>query len=51
VLLADGNMVHFRAVRGVPVEGGRFFITEGLKPGQIVVLHAQSGKEGKIRLW
>lgn len=51
VLLVDGNMVHFQAVRGIPVEGGRFFITEGLKPGNIVVLHAQNGKEGKIRLW
>ncbi|TDY65201.1 hypothetical protein C8D99_101352 [Aminivibrio pyruvatiphilus] len=51
VLLVDGNMVHFQAVRGIPVEGGRFFITEGLRPGNIVVLHAQNGKEGKIRLW
>jgi len=51
VLLVDGNVVSFKAVRGVPVEGGQFFITEGLKPGHIVVLHAQSGKEGKIRLW
>ena len=50
-VLVDGNVVSFKAVRGVPVEGGQFFITEGLKPGHIVVLHAQSGKEGKIRLW
>jgi hypothetical protein len=51
VLQVDGNVVHFQAVRGIPVEGGRFFIAEGLKPGNIVVRHAQSGKEGKIRLW
>jgi hypothetical protein len=51
VFLVDGNIVHFQPVRGIPVEGGRFFITEGLRPGHIVVLHAQNGKEGKIRLW
>lgn len=50
VLLVDEG-VDFRQVSGVPVEDGRFFITQGLKPGQIVVLNAQSGKEGKIRIW
>ena len=50
VLMVDDG-VHFKQVRGVPVEEGRFFIDEGLSPGQIVVLNAQSGKEGKIRLW
>lgn len=50
VLMVDDG-VHFKQVAGVPVEEGRFFITGGLKPGQIVVLDAQSGKEGKIRLW
>ncbi|MGI6782637.1 MAG: hypothetical protein ACOX5A_00305 [Aminivibrio sp.] len=50
VLMVDDG-VHFKEVKGAPADEGRFFITEGLRPGQIVVLNAQSGKEGKIRLW
>ena len=51
VFSVEGNRVEFREITGTPVEGGRFFITEGLKPGNIAVLNARSAKEGKIRLW
>lgn len=51
VLLVEGNMVKFKSIKGLPSDGGAFFIEEGLKPGNVVVLHAQDGKEGKIRLW
>lgn len=51
VFSVEGNRVEFREITGMPVEGGRFFITGGVKPGNIAVLNARSAKEGKIRLW
>ncbi len=51
VLQVEGNMVKFKEIQGLPVEGGRFFVQSGLQPGNIVVLDADGAKEGKIRLW
>lgn len=51
VYLVEGNMARFHTVEGLPVEEGYFFVTAGLKSGNVVVLDAQKGREGKIRLW
>jgi hypothetical protein len=51
VYQVEGNVVTFRSVEGLPVEGHRFFVTSGLSSGNVVLLEAQKGKEGKIRLW
>lgn len=51
VLQVEGNIARFQGIKGLPVEGGRFFVTEGLSPGNVVLLFAQNAKEGKIRLW
>ncbi|MDI9370826.1 MAG: hypothetical protein GX181_10295 [Synergistaceae bacterium] len=51
VLLVEGNVAGFREIIGLPVEGRRFFVQKGLRPGNLVVLDADGAKEGKIRLW
>ena len=51
VLLVEGNMVRFHEIKGMPVEEGRFFVTSGLTPGNLVVRSAQTAREGKIQLW
>ncbi|NLB83395.1 MAG: hypothetical protein GX791_04030 [Synergistaceae bacterium] len=51
VLQVEGNMVRFQEIRGMPVEQGRFFVTSGLTPGNLVVRSAQSAREGKIQIW
>ncbi len=51
VLQVEGNVVRFQEIEGMPVEQGRFFVTSGLTPGNLVVRSAQNAREGKIRLW
>lgn len=51
VYKVEGNMVKFKEIEGLPVEGHRFFVQKGLQSGNIVVLDAEKAKEGKIRLW
>jgi len=51
VLMVLGGMTEFREVEGFPIEGNQFFITRGVLPGNVVVLHADGVREGVIRLW
>jgi hypothetical protein len=51
VFMVLGGMTEFREVEGFPVEGNNFFITNGVVPGNVVVLHADGVTEGVIRLW
>ncbi len=51
VMQVEGNVVGFKEIKGLPVEGHRFFVQKGLQPGNIVVLDADGAKEGKIKLW
>ena len=51
VFQVEGNIVKFKEIEGLPVEGHRFFVQKGLQSGNIVVLDAERAKEGKIRLW
>ena len=51
VFQVEGNIVKFKEIEGLPVEGHRFFVQKGLQSGNIVVLNAERAKEGKIRLW
>lgn len=51
VLLVKGSVTKFTLVEGFPADEKNFFITKGLQPGSIVVLHADKIKEGVIRLW
>jgi len=51
VLMVLGGMTEFREVEGFPIEGNKFFITSGVLPGNVVVLHADGIREGIIRLW
>ena len=51
VLMVLGGMTEFREVEGFPIDGNKFFITRGVLPGNVVVLHADGIREGIIRLW
>ena len=51
VLLVQGGITEFTEVEGFPVDEGNFFVTKGIVPGNVVVLHAGKVKEGVIRLW
>ena len=51
VLMVLGSMTEFTEVEGVHIEGDNFFITRGVLPGNVVVLHADRIKEGAVVLW
>lgn len=51
VLLVKGSITEFTEVEGFPADENNFFITKGILPGNVVVLHADKVKEGVIRLW
>lgn len=51
VLLVKGSITEFTEVEGFPADEVNFFITKGIVPGNVVVLHADRVKEGVIRLW
>ena len=51
VLMVLGSMTEFNEVEGFPIEGNNYFITKGILPGNVVVLHADRIKEGAVRLW
>ena len=51
VLLVQGSITEFTEVQGFSTDEDNFFITKGILPGNVVVLHADKVKEGAIRLW
>ncbi|MDR2180632.1 MAG: hypothetical protein LBP21_10010 [Synergistaceae bacterium] len=51
VLMVKGTVTEFTQVEGFPADESNFFITKGVVPGNVVVLHADKVKEGVVRLW
>lgn len=51
VILVQGSAAEFKQVEGFPADEKNFFITKGIFPGNVVVLHADKVKEGVVRLW
>lgn len=51
VYLVKGGNACFREISGTPMSGGRFFVSTGLDPGNLVILKGIAAKEGRIRFW
>ena len=51
VYRVEGDEVVKRKVMGLPLGKGKFMVTEGLKPGEVVVKNASKAREGVIKLW
>ncbi|WP_286934801.1 HlyD family efflux transporter periplasmic adaptor subunit, partial [Aminobacterium sp. UBA4834] len=51
VFLVEGNYVRFKEVKGFPLSDHSFFISDGLQPGNIILLRADHAREGRIELW
>ncbi|MDR1732564.1 MAG: hypothetical protein LBR61_10785 [Synergistaceae bacterium] len=51
VLLVRGSVTKFTEIEGFPADEHNFFITKGILPGNLVVLHADRFKEGLVHLW
>ncbi|MDR1977525.1 MAG: hypothetical protein LBQ42_02200 [Synergistaceae bacterium] len=51
VLMVQGSVTEFTEIEGFPADENNFFVTKGVVPGNVVVLHADKVKEGVIRLW
>lgn len=51
VFTVQGQTVAFREIKGIPVPGKQFLVTEGLHAGEIVAARGSRAKEGTIRLW
>ncbi len=49
-VLTGSNAV-FRSVRGRPISGSRFLVTEGIRLGDAVIVNGQLAREGRIKLW
>ena len=51
VLMVQGSVTEFIEIDGFPASEGSFFVTKGVLPGNVVVLHADKVREGAVRLW
>jgi hypothetical protein len=51
VLLIQGSVAEFKEIEGFPADEENFFVTKGLTSGNLVVRHADKGREGAIRPW
>jgi len=51
VFRVDGNFCEFTQVEGLPLKDGKFFVSRGLKPGNLLVLYGDKAREGRIKLW
>jgi len=51
VYKVEGDEVIRHEIEGLPVGKGKFMVTNGLKPGEVVVKNASKAREGVIRLW
>jgi hypothetical protein len=51
VFAFDSGKLEYRGVKGQPLPGSRFLVTEGLKAGELVLSRASLGAERKVLLW
>jgi len=51
VYKVEGDEVFRQQIDGLPLGKGKFMVTKGLKPGEVVVKDISKAREGVIRLW
>ena len=51
VFAFDSGKLEYRGIKGQPLAGSRFLVTEGLKAGELVLSQASLGAERKVLLW
>lgn len=51
VFFLKGTNSTFCPVRGQPISGGRFLVTEGLNVGDAIIADATNAREGRVQLW
>ncbi|MGC9489654.1 MAG: hypothetical protein ACP5CD_00295 [Thermovirgaceae bacterium] len=51
VYVVKGDTSVAREIRGIPLQKERFLVTDGLAPGEIVLIESAKGKEGVVRIW
>ena len=51
VFVVEGTVSKFVEVKGMPLPEHLFLATEGLTPGKVVILDADTAREGTVRLW
>jgi len=49
--IIKGSDSSFIEVKGRPIDGSTFLVTEGLKLGDAVIVDAYSAREGKVQIW
>lgn len=51
VYRVKGNYSEFKRVEGMPLDAQNYFVSRGLKPGNLVILKGSKAREGRIKLW
>jgi hypothetical protein len=51
VYVVKGDTSVAREITGIPLQKKRFLVTNGLAPGEIVLIESAKGKEGVVRIW
>lgn len=51
VFVFVSGKLEYHPVLGLPLPGARFLVTEGLRPGDLVLTRAEAGAERKVLLW
>lgn len=51
VFQVKGNFSEFTSVEGVPLKDRNFFVSRGLKPGNLIILNGSKAREGRLKLW
>lgn len=51
VFRVEGNFCEFTQVEGLPLKNKMFFVSQGLKPGNLLALNGNKAREGRIKLW
>lgn len=51
VYVVRGNEATFRQVEAFHADEENFFITSGVTPGDLVILNAESAREGQVNIW
>ena len=46
-----GSNSSFVEVKGRPIDGSRFLVTEGLRLGDAVITNAYGAREGRVQIW
>lgn len=51
VFILRGSNAAFQPVKGRPISGGKFLVTEGIRLGDAVIVNGEGAREGKVKLW